>query len=490
MGTALEAPTSVDELLEELAEFEFDPEGFVDWAYPWGTGLLATESGPDDWQRGLLRRVGEKLRAGGDLGAIVLEAVRAGHGVGKSALTAWLIDWAQSTHELTRGTVTAMTDLQLRTKTWAELSKWHALSVTSPLFDLQATSRRFRSENLGRQWRIDAVPWSKSNPASFAGLHNKNRRILLIMDEASEIDDIIHETAEGALTDEHTQIIWVMFGNPTKVQGRFAKAFTNPRWTCTTVDARHSKFSNKSLIAQWAEDYGEDSDFFRVRVRGLPPRLGVTTFIGVEPVEQARRREIRLADVQIWPHILSVDPGYLGDDESVVTHRQGPKVHRQWCYRGLDGPDLAARIVDTWRQIGNVAGCAVDSIGIGASCCDALARVPSFPLLRVNVALPANDDATYHNIRAELWGKMKAWLNTAAIPDDDTLQEQLTSLDYGFDGKSRFQMQAKKEVKGLRGESPDRADSLALSFILDTVAKKPTAKVTAQARVARRTVVW
>ena len=39
----------------------------------------------------------------------------------------------------------------------------------------------------------------------------------------------------------------------------------------------------------------------------------------MEPVEQARRREIRLADVQIWPHILSVDPGYLGDDDLADT---------------------------------------------------------------------------------------------------------------------------------------------------------------------------
>lgn len=29
--------------------------------------------------------------------------------------------------------------------------------------------------------------------------------------------------------------------------------------------------SNKELIAQWAQDRGEDSDCFRVRVLGLPP---------------------------------------------------------------------------------------------------------------------------------------------------------------------------------------------------------------------------
>lgn len=491
MSAVADSLTPLEELVEELAQYEFDPYGFVMFAYPWGEPgtLLENETGPDDWQISLLKRIGEKLREGGDAGAIVLEAVRAGHGVGKSALTAWLIDWAESTHEMTRGVITAMTDVQLRTKTWAELSKWHGMSVTRHLFDLQATSRRFNDENLGRQWRIDAVPWSKNSPASFAGMHNKGRRILLVMDEASEIDDIIHETSEGALTDAETQIIWVMFGNPTKVTGRFAKAFTNKRWHPTTVDARQSKFSNKALIAQWAADYGEDSDFFRVRVRGLPPRLGITNFIGVELVEQARRREVSLRDVSPYPHILGVDPGHFGDDESVVTHRQGPKVHKQWFYRGLDGPDLASRIVDTWRNIGPIAGCGVDAIGIGASCCDYLARVPDFPLIRVNVALPANDDGTYANVRAELWGLMKNWLATAAIPDDDILQEQLTGLDYGFDGRARFQMQSKKELRQLGRDSPDRADSLAMTFILNSIAKKPSVKVAAQP-MTRRKVVW
>lgn len=486
--------TTIDplaELVEELARFEFDPHGFVLFAYPWGEAgtILADESGPDDWQVALLKSIGEQLRAGGELGAIVLEAVRAGHGVGKSALTAWLIDWAMSTHERTRGVVTAMTDLQLRTKTWAELSKWHELSVTRGLFTLQATSLAFNDETLNRQWRIDAVPWSKSNPASFAGLHNKGARILVIFDEASEIDDIIHETTEGALTDEKTQIIWVMFGNPTQVAGRFAKAFSSKRWGKTTVDARQSKFSNKKLIAQWAADYGEDSDFFRVRVRGLPPRLGITNFIGLELVEQARRREIPLRDVSPWPHILSVDPGHFGDDESVVTHRQGPLVHKQWFYRGLDGGDLAARVVDTARNIGIVAACAVDSIGIGASCCDFLSRVPDFPLIRVNVSLPAQDDTTYANVRAELWGRMKKWLETGAIPDDDVLGEQLTTLDYGFDGKARFIMQSKKELRQDGRDSPDRADSLALSFVVDTIVRKPSVKAVALPK-ARRRAVW
>ena len=54
-----------------------------------------------------------------------------------------------------------------------------------------------------------------------------------------------------------------------------------------------------------------------------------------------------------------------------------------------------------------------------------------FPLIEVNVAQPAGDDATYNNMRAELWGRMRRWLETAEIPDDQELEDQLCSLQYG-----------------------------------------------------------
>ena len=36
---------------------------------------------------------------------------------------------------------------------------------------------------------VDAVTWSEHNTEAFAGLHNKGKRIVIIMDEASNIAD-------------------------------------------------------------------------------------------------------------------------------------------------------------------------------------------------------------------------------------------------------------------------------------------------------------
>ena len=67
-------------------------------------------------------------------------AVASGHGVGKSALVAWIILWALSTLPDTRGVVTANTEGQLRTKTWPELAKWHGLAINRDWFTYTATA--------------------------------------------------------------------------------------------------------------------------------------------------------------------------------------------------------------------------------------------------------------------------------------------------------------------------------------------------------------
>src|SRR5262249_59713350 len=96
------------------------------FAFPWGKpGTLAGESGPESWQRALLQQLGEGLCSPEEATRI---AVASGHGIGKSALVAWIILWAMSTCPDTRGIVTANTEQQLRTKTWPELAKWLRLA--------------------------------------------------------------------------------------------------------------------------------------------------------------------------------------------------------------------------------------------------------------------------------------------------------------------------------------------------------------------------
>ena len=68
------------------------------------------------------------------------------------------------------------------------------------------------------------------------------------------------------------------------------------RWDHRTIDSRESLFPNKDLIAQDLLDYGEDSDYFRVRVRGLAPAADELQFIDRGRILAAQTDVTPLAD--------------------------------------------------------------------------------------------------------------------------------------------------------------------------------------------------
>lgn len=461
------------ELIQALVELRGDPYGFVLFAFPWGEGELRNLSGPEPWQRALLERVGRGL----SINDAVLEAVASGHGVGKSALVSWLILWAMSTETDTRIVLTANTEAQLRTKTWVELAKWYRLFIAKEMFSFEATTLKSADPDREKTWRCDMVPWSERNPEAFAGLHNQGRRVVMIYDEASSIPDIIWETSEGFLSDEGTERLWFVFGNPTRSVGRFRKSFDDARWNTTQVDSRDVSFTNKKQIASWEKAYGEDSDFFRVRVRGVFPRVGASEFISAWVVANARTRDV---EVSLYdPLVFGVDVARYGDDETVIVIRKGrdarsiPAVR----LRGLDTMGVARRVVELSEQY-HPDAIFVDGGGVGGGVVDRL-RELRLHVFDINFGQAADytDMASrgekYVNKRAEMWGAMRTWLEGGAIEDDAALEEQLVGPQYGMvdrkDG-TYIQLERKQDMKARGLPSPDWADGLALTFALPVVA--------------------
>lgn len=456
-----------DDLIGDIGRFASDPYGFVRFAFPWGEpgGPLADKTGPDKWQRGVLEAVGN----GASLETAYQDATASGHGVGKSALVAWLLLWAMSTFEDTRGVVTANTENQLRTKTWAELSKWHRLLINRHWFRLTATAIFSVQPAHEKTWRIDAVPWSENNTEAFAGLHNEGRRIIVVFDEASAIPDIIWETTEGALTDANTEIYWFAFGNPTRNTGRFKECFNRfrHRWITRQVDSRTVEITNKAQIAEWVEDFGEDSDFVRVRVKGIFPRAGSVQFISGEIVEDARKRDVETLSHE--PLIMGVDVARFGDDRTVFSYRRGRNgACIPWqTFRNLDTMQVAAKVAEAYT-IKKPAAIFVDEGGLGAGVVDRLRQL-SVPVTGVNFGgkpdrAQTDDGIKVRNKRAEMWAFMRAWLKGGAIPDDHELAADLTGVEYGFDENQAIQLEKKESMKKRGLASPDLGDALALTF--------------------------
>lgn len=460
-------------LIEELAAFSNDPYGFVLFAFPWGEAgtELEDHDGPLDWQVQVLKDLAEGIIT---IDEAILIARTSGHGIGKSALVAWIIIWAISTYEDTKGVVTANTENQLKTKTWAEVAKWYRLFIGRDYFKLTATALFSVDPDHEKTWRIDMVPWSEKNTEAFAGLHNQGKRIIVIFDEGSAIPDTIWEVTEGALTDRDTQIIWAVFGNPTRNTGRFRDCFQggrfSHRWKAAAIDSRQVPISNKKQLQRWVDDYGEDSDFVRIRVRGIFPRIDAESFISFSLANDAVEREVLPQGGGI---ILGVDVGRFGDDPSVIYPRQGrDAVSRPpEIFYGIDLMTLAGRVAAAFLRHGATI-CMVDEGGVGGGVVDRLRQL-RIPVVGVDFGSKPDyfygEQTRYANKRAEIWGGLRDWLADGCIPnistgDDVTLVEELAAPTYGLNAKEAIQLESKKEMRRRGVASPNVADALACTF--------------------------
>ena len=439
--------------------------GFCEYAY--------AES-PRVWQRKILALIGEHLSDPTTRHTPLRIAVSSGHGIGKSAEVGMIVEWGMSTCEDCKIIVTANTGTQLATKTVPEVHKWFSRSINAHWWELKATSITIRDAEHAKLWRTDFIPWSSNNTEAFAGAHNKGKRIIVVFDEASAIEDPVWEVAEGALTDEDTEIIWLAFGNPTQNTGRFRECFGRfkHRWHTFQIDSREVEGTNKAQIDKWIEDYGEDSDFVRVRVRGEFPRAGSSQFIASDTVAEARK--YKAGGFAGLPKVLSVDVARFGDDQTVVGTRQGRKACILAKYRGLDTVQVAERTIE-WMGKEQPDATVIDGDGLGAGVIDQI-RFRGFGqrLFEFHGGIAANDAAAYFNRSAECWGAMRDWLAAGAeIPDDPELGSQLESRQYGFSNKGQIQLEKKVDMKSRGLESPDIADMLAMTFSVKVAAPKP-----------------
>lgn len=459
------------ELLEEIVKFDKDPVGFAKFIYPWGEGDLETSKGQRAWQREVGEDIRNHLSDKKTRFTPLLIAVASGHGIGKSADIAQIVHWAMSTCEDTKVVVTANTETQLRTKTWPEISKWFRLGINSHWFNVTATAVAIIQKSHERSWRADAITWSINNTEAFAGLHNKGKRIVVIFDEASSIADKVWEVTEGALTDEDTEIIWIAYGNPTRNNGRFRDCFARfkHRWKCRQIDSREVEGTNKAQIEKWIDDYGIDSDFVKVRVRGIFPTTSFKQFISTEDVDRAYGKTLELKSYDWAPKIITLDPAWEGDDELVIGIRQGLSFRILKILPKNDNDVFIANILADFEDEEDADAVFIDG-GYGTGIVS-VGRTLKRNWLLVWFSEKSADEGCL-NKRSEMWKQMRDWLKEGgAIPNDPILRDEIIAPETvpRLDGK--LQLESKKDMKSRGVPSPNRADALALSFAHSVSAK-------------------
>jgi hypothetical protein len=389
-------------------------------------------------------------------------AVRACHGVGKTRVAAWVALWFLYCHKNSKVITTAPTWHQVENLLWREIAAAHAGSK----YPLGGKVLQTQIE-LGKQWF--ALGLSTDKPERFQGFHAEY--ILLIVDEASGVDQRIFEAAEGFLTSPGARLL--LIGNPTQLSGEFYNAFRSPLYHKIHISAFDSpnlkagKIIRPYLVTpQWVEEkrlkWGEDSPLWYSRVLGEFPEQGDDTLIPLAWIEAAQQRWQMMPRGE--PGELGVDVARYGTDTTVIILRQGSRAEVIAQLRGQDTMEVTGAVINALRET-EAKVAKVDVVGLGVGVADRL-KEQRYPVQEMNAGEAAQDKERFVNKRAEWYWALRERFQVGdiAIPPDDELASQLASLKYKFDSRGRIQIESKEDMRKRGLPSPDKADALMLAF--------------------------
>ena len=452
-----------------------NPLAFVMFAFPWGQPGTPLEhfKGPRKWQREVLTHIADHIKANqGRLDFNTLRhAVSSGRGIGKSGLVSWFTIWMLTTRIGSTTIISANSESQLRSVTWAEITKWLATAINSHWFEVSATRlmpAKWLTELVERDlkkgtryWGVEGRLWSAENPDAYAGVHNFDG-VLVVFDEASGIDDSIWAVTSGFFTENTPNRFWMAFSNPRRNTGYFYEAFNSKRefWTTKVVDARTVEGTDKQVYQQIIDEYGADSSQAHVEVYGQFPSEGDDQFISASLVDEAMKRP-KYQD-QSAPIVIGVDPARFGADATVIAIRQGRDIIAIQRHRGDDTMTVVGHVIEAIEEY-KPALVVIDEGGLGAGIVDRL-KEQRYKVKGINFGNKSTNPIMYGNKRAEMWGKMKDWLKTASIPLDRFLKTDLISPMMKPDSKGTIFLESKKDMKARGLASPDAADAICVTF--------------------------
>jgi phage terminase large subunit len=400
-------------------------------------------------------------------------AVRAGHGVGKTATAAQVALWFLATRPRSRVITTAPTFAQVEQLLWREIRASVARAHERGQGGQFPKPNRTSLE-LAEDWF--ALGLSTNEPERFQGHHAEH--LLLIVDEASGVDDGIYAAAEGFLTAEGAKVL--LIGNPTRIGGQFHRAFTQEktRWNTIHISAFDSPNLTGEQVPQqvaralvtraWVEDaeevLGVASPTFQIRVLGEFHEASEDALIPHNRISEAQARE--LPDEPI-PAVVACDIA-RSSDRTVIYRNAGGRVRlvRELPHQDLmrtTGDLVSILDADPYR-----APLVLDVVGIGRGVSDRLAE-QAISHLEFNGGEKAYRPDLYLNRRAEIHYAMKDAFERGLVdldPNDRELEAQLGSLRWHHTSSGKLAIEGKDVMRRRGLPSPDRADSLAMTFAL------------------------
>jgi hypothetical protein len=450
-----------------------DPLRYVMGIWAWGDGDLKGEAGPKPWQRQFLIDLGAAIQARGFNGidpvSTVKMAISSGVGPGKTALLAWILHFLMDTRPDCKCRVTANTVTQLETVTWAEVRKWGAWKLTAPRWT--TTSEMMYATGDRTNWFAVRTTCAPENAQAFAGWHNRRSTTANFYDEGGTIPEEIYEKGRGIEVDgESFQFI---FGQCSRRSGQLHRAVFGAErdvWDHRIING-YDVVTSPVVLAkyqEWADTYGgEDSDYCRVHIKGLPPNADELQYIDHLRVQQAGLNVLQ--PIHGDPLILGVDVSGGGRAWSVGRYRRGNDARSIKPIR-LTGEQttrddrkfLISTLAESMRTHKPDA-VFIDS-AFGAVVVSELRRMNFDKVFEVNFGAASLDPHDL-NMRATMWRKTKEWLPAGCIDQkDQRLQDDFEAPGYHINRKNQLVLESKEDMQKRGVASPDDGDAVALTF--------------------------
>lgn len=407
-----------------------------------------------------------------DVAKFPMVSVKSGHGVGKSALESWIIWWYISTRPYPKILCTAPTKHQLHDILWAEVSKWKRNSKSLDE-DFEWTSEKIYLKGSQEEWF--AIARTSNKPDALQGTHAEH--VLIIIDEASGVPDIVFEPVLGSMSTIDAKLL--MCGNPTQLAGFFYESHTTKRelYKTHTIDGSKCERVDKNYVQTIIDMFGKDSDVYRVRVAGEFPKANPDSFIGLDMI----RTEKKVIDI-VESIDLGVDVARYGDDESVVaTTYNKSQVERLNVFKHNDTMRLTGQIVNIIKMLNLkypliTVRVKIDCDGLGVGVYDRLKEVIVEKNLKAKAIechfggkggkVSYDEPIEYYNSTGIMWGTLRSKLknNEITIPNNEELIKQITNRKYFINSDGTIKLERKEDMKKRNVHSPDRADAVVLSL--------------------------
>lgn len=484
-------PNKSDTYTAFKARYRGDLEGFVLDCFTWKPG-----HGPATYQRDILREFPTRRRA----------SVRGPHGLGKTAMAAWIILWFALTRDGDDWKIptTASAWRQLTKFLWPEVHKW-ARRLKWDLIGRQPFNTRTELQGMSLKLSTgEAFAVASNDPMLIEGAHADS--LLYLFDESKAIPGETFDAAEGAFSnagdDTPAEAYAMSISTPGEPQGRFydiqRRAPGYEDWWVRAVTLEET-ISAGRVSRQWAEQrarqWGEASAVYQNRVAGQFCASDEDGLIPLSWVEAANERWHAWVEAG-RPGAFSrvgVDVGLEGD-KTVFALRYGDAFDALRYQPKGDTMVTAGKVKGILDAHSGTA--VVDVIGIGAGVVHRLReqeiRVVAFHASESTDLRDSSGELGFINKRAAAWWQLRESLDpsqgaTLALPPDDILTGDLTAPHWKETSGAKIQVETKKDVKKRLKRSTDAADAVVMAWFFEPETKKQAPAVAPPAMVKHST---